>query len=106
MNSIQLFSAILRGKWLVDPHFAISQGSIIASLLNKKTDFVTLEPDPLSAYAIGASDPSGVKYSYYNSFDKAPSGSIAIVSIKGTLMKANQSCEPVRMAAIGNKSYY
>jgi hypothetical protein len=106
MNSIQLFSAIIRGKCLFDPHFAISQGSIIALILNRKTKLETLKPDPLSSYAIVASNPSGVKYSDNNSFDKVHSDSIAVISLKGALMKTKQSCAPLGMATILHKSHY
>lgn len=101
MHSIRLISAILRGKWLVEPNFAISQGSLIASILNNNLQVEEQKPDPLSAFAVSARDVTGVKYSWYSGFDKAPKNSIAIISIKGALMKDDQFCGPMGMATIG-----
>lgn len=103
MNSIQLISAIIKGKWLVEPNFAISQGSIIASILNKSNHIQKQEVDPMSAFAIDASNPaSATRFSYYNGFDKAPAGSVAVISLKGALMKADQYCGASGTATIGN----
>jgi signal peptide peptidase SppA len=102
MNSIQLISAILRGKWLVEPNYAITQGSVIASILNKQASFPELKPNELSAFAIEASNPSKVKYSYWNGFDKAPAKSIAVISLRGALMKNDMRCGESGMATIGN----
>lgn len=101
MTSIQLISAILRGKWLVEPNFAITQGSIIASILNRQTEIEEQEPDELSAFAISAQDITGVKYSWYRGFDKAPPKSVAVISVKGPLMKEDQFCGPAGMASVG-----
>src|SRR5660397_178983 len=101
MHSIQLLSAILKGKWLVEPNFAITQGSIIASIINRQSLMEEQEPDQLSAFAISAKNPTGVKHSWYKGFDLAPPNSIAVISLKGPLMKEDQNCGPIGMATIG-----
>jgi signal peptide peptidase SppA len=102
MNSIQLISAILKGKWLVEPHFAISQGSVIASVLNKESQILKSETDLMSAFAVSSKTVTGTRHSYYHGFDKASPGSVAVISLKGALMKADQYCGPSGMSAIGN----
>lgn len=101
MTSIQLISAILRGKWLLEPNFAVTQGSVIASVLNRKTEVEEQEPDEFSAYAVSAQNITGVRYSWYRGFDKAPPKSVAVVSVSGPLMKEDQFCGPIGMATIG-----
>jgi protease-4 len=101
MNSIQLFSSILKGNWLVDPLFAISQGPFLATLLNKKLSIKEIETDPMSVFAVEPHALSGARHSYYHGFDKAPQNSVAIISLKGALMKEKQFCGPAGMAEIG-----
>ena len=101
MNSFHLISAILKGKWLVEPNFAISQGTLIASILNKTAEIPEQNNDPLSAFAVSAGNPTATKHSYWNGFDKAPENSIAVISIKGALMKDDQACGSNGTASIG-----
>ncbi len=101
MNSIQLFSSIIKGNWLLDPFFAISQGPFLASLLNKKISIREIETDPMSAFAVVPHSVSGTRYSYDNGFENAPPNSVAVISLKGPLMKEKQFCGPVGMAHIG-----
>jgi ClpP class serine protease len=101
MNSFYLASQLLRGKWLLEPLFLESQGAIVANYLNKYTEFQKQEPDLMSAFAIDAKSASGVKYSWYSGFDKAPEGSVAVIRIRGPLMKEDQDCGPIGMESIG-----
>lgn len=101
MQSVRFLSAILRGKWLVEPNFAYSQGSLIASILNNNIQVEEQKTDKFSAFAVSAKDIAGVKYSYYSGFDKAPKNSIAVISVKGPLMKDDQYCGPIGMSTIG-----
>ena len=102
MQSIRLISSILRGKWLVEPNFALSQGSLIASILNNNIQTEQQDAGKLSAFAVSASDISGVKYSWIDGFGLAPKNAIAVVSVKGPLMKADQFCGPLGMETIGS----
>lgn len=101
MQSFRLLSAILKGKWLLEPNFALTQGSLIAALVNKQTDIEKEDPDLLSAYAVSAEDPNRARYSWYHGFDKAPKNSVAVIRLAGTLMKEDQYCGPAGMATIG-----
>ncbi len=102
MHSPHLISAILNGKWAIEIGFGLTQGPVIANLLNQYIDFEKQEPDPMSAFAIvpGAGTRQ-TRYSYWNGFDQAPAGSIAVIKLKNTLMKDDQYCGPVGTATIG-----
>jgi signal peptide peptidase SppA len=102
MNSIYLISSILRGRWLIEPSFAESQGPILANFLNRYTEFQKQDADPMSAFAVDSKNITGVRYSRWNGgFNEAPEGSIAIVRLNGPLMKDDQECGPIGMETIG-----
>jgi protease-4 len=99
MHPIRLVSAILKGKWYIDPDFALAQGPVVAGLLNNQTALFPIKSDTEDLPFIAASKPTaedgkiyGVRYSWRNGFDMAPVGSVAIVDIKGALMKEDQLC--------------
>lgn len=85
----RILSALLRSSWAIDERFAIAHGGIIAGMLNG------LEPeasDPDAGelantlpYAVAAK--AGRKY---NAYDDAPKGSIAVIPVRGPLMKDDQ----------------
>jgi protease-4 len=102
MNSIQLFSSILKGNWLIDPQFAISQGPFIANLLNKKLSIKETKTDPLAVLVAQPHALSAVRHSYMDGFHSAPPNSVAIISLKGALMKESQFCGPMGTAKIGS----
>jgi len=101
MHAIQFLSAILKGKWLIEPNFALTHGSLIASVINRQTLFEEQKPDALTAYAVDAKDVNGTKYSRWDGFNLAPRNSVAVISLKGPLMKEDMVCGPVGMATIG-----
>lgn len=103
MNSLYIASSILRGKWLLEPSFAESQGAIVANFINKYTEFEHNKPDELTAFAVGieAKNIAAARHSWYSGFDKAPEGSIAVIRIFGALMKNDQSCGPIGTESIG-----
>ena len=101
MNSTKLLSAVLRGKWLIDPVFAMSQGAVIANILNPATIFSGAEVKKPSAYAVSPKAVSSVQYSYRDGFSNAPKNSIAVILISGPLMKEDQYCGPIGMQQIG-----
>ena len=82
MRSIHLISAILNGKWAIEPGYAFSQGPTIANLLNQYVDFERQEPDKMAAFAVYPT--AGVKrarHSYWDGFESAPAGSIAVIQL-------------------------
>jgi protease-4 len=108
MHSIRLVSAILKGKWYIDPDFALAQGPVVAGLLNNQTALFPITSDTEDLPFIAASKPTaedgkiyGVRYSWRNGFDMAPVGSVAVIDINGPLMKEDQDCGPDGTATIG-----
>ncbi len=86
----RLISAILRSAWAIDERYAIAHGGIVAGLLNGMDLQASKEdaeiPENILPYCIEASSPSRK----YSSFDEAPRGSIAVIPIRGPLLKDDQ----------------
>ncbi len=93
-----IISAILRHKWAIDTQYALNAGSIISGLLSGNEFAEISEPKPMAAIIAGDG-----KAITYRDWDTAPQGSIALVNLKGTLIKDNASCGPVGMAEIGKR---
>ena len=101
MHTTQLISALLKANWVIEPNFAISHGPLVASLLNIQTALINEKPNPLTAFAIDAKDVKGEKYSRWDGFNNAPRNSVAVISLKGPLMKEDMNCGPVGMSTLG-----
>ena len=101
MHSIQFLSSILKGKWLIENNFAYEQGSLIASFINRQAEFIQEKIDPLTAFAVDAKDINGVKQSNREGFKDAPENSVAVISVKGVLMKEDMYCGPAGTATLG-----
>lgn len=82
-----LLSQILRGEWAIDPKLAISYIPFIANLIEGKSLSIDMEEPKLVFTAI---DNNGNSYSAY---DDAPEGSIALISLKGTMIKEDTWCD-------------
>jgi len=98
----RILSAILRSPWAIDEQFAIAHGGVIAGLLNGMEideSFVDAEEAANSIpYALSMTNGNSRKYSTY---DDAPKGSIAVIPVRGALMKDDQECGPVGMDTLG-----
>ena len=101
MHAIQFLSAILKGNWLIEPNFAFAQGSLIASFINRQTEFAPEILNPQTAFAVDAKDINGAKYSSREGFNGAPKNSVAVISVKGVLMKEDMVCGPAGTATLG-----
>ena len=101
MYAIQFLSAILKGNWLIEPNFAFAQGPLIASFINRQTEFTPEISTPLTAFAVDAKDINGTKYSSREGFNGAPRNSVAVISVKGVLMKEDMVCGPAGTATLG-----
>lgn len=104
MHPIRLVSEIYRNKWFIEPLYAMQQGSIIAGILNGNI-VAGEEPDSedenkLKCFAIDAKTPT-TRYGYYSGWERAPYGSVAVISVEGPLTKEDQFCGPDGMATIG-----
>ncbi len=101
MNSIQFLNAILKHSWLIDQDFASAHGAIISSFLNHNTEFSIDASITRFPFTI---QPGQIAASYYNSddrFNNAPEKSVAVIPIKGVLMKDDMRCGPNGTATIG-----
>lgn len=104
MHSVQLLSAILKGKWLLDPQFVASQGPVIAKIISRESEFridKDIKPDEMLAFAVSGQQPTSARYSWYRGFDNAKPGSVAVISVKGALMKEDQWCGAIGTSSIG-----
>lgn len=101
MHSIQFLSAILKGNWLIESNFAFAQGSLIASFINRQTEFTPEISTPLTAFAVDAKDINGTKYINNEGFNGTPQNSVAVISVKGVLMKEDMVCGPAGTATLG-----
>jgi signal peptide peptidase SppA len=87
----RILSALLRSAWAIDERFALAHGGIVAGLLNgldfeSASEAETLEEKNSLPYALLASTPQRK----YSAFDEAPKGSIAIIPVRGPLMKDDE----------------
>lgn len=99
----QLISAILSKTWAIDPSVIQSYLPFFDSIMNKSFDNLSIDVKAIPSFAVSASINSVAKSTRYSSFNDAPKGSIAVISLSGPLMKDDQYCGPVGMATIGNK---
>jgi len=87
----RILSALLRSAWAIDHRFAMAHGGIVAGLINgldfeSSSDAEYAEEKNSLPYAISTSNPNRK----YSTFDDAPHGSIAIIPIRGPLMKDDE----------------
>lgn len=103
MRNPYIISQLISGKWLIDPGFADTQAPVVANLLNNYVEIERQEPDKLTGFAVVPVAAGGktAKYSYYDGFERAPSGSVAVINLNGVLLKNDQYCGPAGMATIG-----
>jgi len=105
MSNFVLLSQIFRGKWFIEPNFALSQGPILAGLINGQTavepyDESTEQKACNYAYSLKpGADAIGTFSLKYRS-NEIPEGSIAIIRLNGSLMKADNCGDP-GMATVG-----
>jgi len=99
-NKFTFLSSILYRPWAVSAEFALNSGVYISSLLDPNLEiYEGHEPEINKPHTISIFQDSVGKNS--EGYDKAPSGSIAIIPIVGPLMKQDQFCGPAGMATIG-----
>jgi len=105
MHVNHLLSAILREPWMIDPAAADSYMPIVFSLINRGASVdaaASLEPKEKAAtlpFAMGAAAGAMVQY---GSYDEAPEGSVAVVTVDGPMM-TNDYCGTPGTRTIGNR---
>jgi protease-4 len=92
-----LTSQIFRGIWAIEPGLALSQGAVVQQIMNRDwSGFMpTADLDKMQGRAplpVCALAGSGEVFAGSGSLDKAPQGSIAIVPLKGTMLKYGTMC--------------
>lgn len=106
--NIQLISAILRGKWMLDQAAVNQLAPMVQGILNGyevEVDGVDNSDEVKNQETtIHKSSQSGVSYftaRTYTDYESMPYGSVAVIRISGPLMKNSQWCGPVGMADVG-----
>ena len=99
----QLISAILSKTWAIDPSIIQSYLPFIDGLMNRSFGNLEIDIKEIKPFAVSAVSNSVVKSTRYSSYNDAPEGSIAVISVNGPLMKSDQYCGPVGMATMGKK---
>jgi protease-4 len=103
--NFHLISAILKSVWAIDPQAALSYAPLLSNLLGQSAiktefDFTGKEFDPFfvnkSSVIFSFNDEADNKGS-----DNSNNGNVAVIPIKGPLMKEDQYCGPIGMATIG-----
>jgi protease-4 len=103
MNSIDLYRQILKGKWFIHYSYALSLAPLLNNILsgkimedvrdwnhNQTTDLAKAEDREKLPIQCGT---SANTVSAFSSFEEAPEGSIAIVPLKGAMMKNGTWCQ-------------
>lgn len=100
-NKFAFLSNILHRPWAINNEYALNSGFYVASLLYPGTDVIQEEePVKNKPHAISIIEDS---LKYPDGYDDAPSGSIALIPIRGVLMKHDQFCGPAGMQTIGKR---
>jgi protease-4 len=86
MNFSYLLSEILRGYWSIEPQTALAHGSLVASLINGSGEDFTPREAWQYSFSSGGSIVAGDNY------NDVPAGSVAIIPLKGTMMKYGTMC--------------
>ncbi len=94
----QLASSIIKGKWAIDPLFAMNSLSMVNDLLSGKI-VVEQTQDAKLPLAVSLNAETGSFDSH--DLNEAPVNSLGVIKISGTLFKADQECGPHGMATIG-----
>lgn len=92
--SFKTASAILRGKWLIDKHWANAHMPVVVKMIKGETvDFGLTQKDQATE-ATRVTTKMGVVYSigYYTDVNKLPEGTIAMVNIIGPVTKYGDYC--------------
>lgn len=86
MNFSNLLSEILRGQWALEIQTQLAHGAEVASLLNGTSDEFKPRDPWMHNFMSSGSEATG------NEYDDAPQGSVAIVPLKGTMLKYGTLC--------------
>ncbi len=92
MSKFQLLSQIIRGAWLIDGQAALGYLPLVEQLISGQPISYWDDDDEEEIFGskqvVTVALANGVITSY-SSYDEAPEGSVAIIPVKGALMKAD-----------------
>jgi protease IV len=86
MHNTNLLHEILRSQWAIEPQTALASGHLIAGLINGDPSDFTPRGKWIFEFASGKDRGSS------NSFDQAPAGTVAIIPLKGSMLKYGTLC--------------
>lgn len=86
MKVSYLLSEILKGQWAIEPQTALSYGAFIASLIDGTHEDIQPRQEWMPAFSVSGNVVFGGDY------NEAPAGSVAIIPLKGTMMKYGTWC--------------
>lgn len=92
-----LFRSILGRPWAIDPRFVEANAQFISNMLSSGQIIQLPEMKFSEHYVVGA---SGLRSN--SSINNAPKGSIAVIEVRGPMMKNDQDCGPAGTASITN----
>jgi protease IV len=96
-SNFKLLSNILRGAWYMHPDKAFAQMPLVEKLISGEMVF---EEDATKPPTMGVMSFKGGKAAFQNSLDDAPENSIALIRVRGSLMKEDYCGDP-GMASMG-----
>lgn len=86
MKFSYLLSEILRGAWAIDPQSALAHGQLVASLISGADEYFEERKELMATFGVPGFMASG------NNYNDAPAGSVAIIPVKGTMLKYGTLC--------------
>jgi len=92
--SFKTASAILRGKWLIDPIWAAAHAPLIAKMMAGETVDFGFKREEIPVARLISSRKTGAIYEvgYHTDLSRLPSGSIAMLTIAGPITKYGDEC--------------
>jgi protease-4 len=101
--NIHLISAILKSVWAIDPEASLSYAPLLSNLIGTGLKLeVEFDGQEFKPFAWSTPEEDPIDLDTPESMENLPQGSIAIIPLKGPLMKNDQYCGPAGMATIGN----
>ena len=98
--NIHLISAILKNVWAIDPDAALSYAPLLSNLIGTGLELeFKFEGQEFNPFCISAA--SAINGGRWTNWNDVPEGSIAVIPLKGPLMKEDQYCGPAGTSTIG-----
>lgn len=96
-----LASSLIRGKWAIDPMFALNSLGMVADILNGNIA-IEKSTKPIFTLSSAVIKTDKVVAANQSNDDASSTGFVSLVRFEGALMKSDQECGPAGMESIGN----